>query len=126
MNYTFNVNMPTDDPLQGGLGAVWHYLGVHALISFEQPKNDGFPPRTAPPDATHTSCAKVAFVHLNHSFYWSFSLAEPSDSFTKSSEIAVYSVAVQPGDLGDLGGGQIDGEQLDDLPHLGRRNFRTT
>ena len=70
-------------------------------------------------------CAKVAFAHLSHTLYWSFSLTEPSNSLTKSSEIAVYGVAVQPGDLGDLGGGQIDGEQLDDLPHLGRRNFRT-
>lgn len=64
MNYTFRVNAPTNNALQGGSRAIWNDFSVHTALSFKQTENNGFTSGSSPSETSNPTSAKVAFINF--------------------------------------------------------------
>jgi hypothetical protein len=65
MNYTFKVDLSSDDSLKGGFGAVWNDLRVDESSSFQDSENDCFPIGSTANTTFLSTRAKKAFINFD-------------------------------------------------------------
>ena len=123
MDDTLNVDSAPDHGLQGGTAAIRHDLSIDPAFPLENPEDNGLCTRTSAAKTFDSPWPEIAFINLNFASDRGFMLANLNDSLTNRHEVAVHGIPVQPRDRSDLGGVQINGKELNQLPELGLRNF---
>lgn len=94
-------------------------------LAFKNSENNGLAGCSSSSKAFKPSRAEVALIKFNLAKDRGLLFAKLCYSLANRHEIPVHGVTVEPGDLGDLRGIQVDGKELHELPKLGLRGFRT-
>jgi len=119
VDHALGFHFAAYDRLQRGFGAVGHDLSVDLAIALEDAEDDRLPRSTASALPLDVSCSEERFIDFDLSSERKLLLGMLSQSFTDRLQETVYGVAVQVGQLGDLGGLQIESEELHKLSEFG-------
>ena len=119
MDDAFDADSTSDNRLKRGTAAIRHDLGIDLALALEDAKDNGFTACAAASEALDSSRPEVAFINFDFSENWGLSLAVLSDSLAQGHEIPVHGISVQASHQGDLGGIQIKGKELQELPEFG-------
>ena len=120
-----DIDLPTENGLQGAFFGIRDDLRVHLTIALEDAEDDGLAARAAAAFALDALGAEVRFIHLHDTTESRLSFAVGSNLPSEKHEVSVDRVAVEPRDPGHLGGLKIKSEEADDLPKLTLRNVCT-
>ena len=119
MDDAFNADATSDNRLKRGTAAIRHDLGIDLALALEDAKNNGFTACATTSEPFDSTRPEVAFINFDFSENWGLSLAVLSDSLAHSHEIPIHGISVQASHQGDLGGIQIKGKELQELPEFG-------
>ena len=118
MDDAFDADSTSNNRLKRGAATSRHDLGINLALALENAKDNGFTARATTSESFDTARSEGAFVNFDFSENWSLSLAVLSDSLAQGHEIPAHGISVQASHQGDLGGIQIKGKELQELPEF--------
>src|SRR5512141_423722 len=119
VDHTLGFHFASYDRLQRGFGAVGHDLGVDLAIALEDAEDDRLARSAAPAFPLDVPGPEERFIDFDLPRERGLSLGMFGQSFTDRLQETIHGVAVQVGQLGDLGGLQFEGEELHQLSEFG-------
>lgn len=112
VDHALGFHFASYNRLQRGFGAVGHDLGVDLAIALEYAEDDRLARSATPALPLDVSSTEERFIDFDLPRERGLLLGILGHSFADRSQETVYGVAIQVGQLGDLGGLQIEREEL--------------
>lgn len=119
MDDAFDADSASDNRLKRGTAAIRHDLGIDLALALEDAKDNGFAACATTSEPFDSARPEVAFINFDFSENGGLALAVLGDSLAQGHEIPVHGISVQASHQGDLGGIQIKGKELQELPEFG-------
>lgn len=112
VDHALGFHFASYDRLQRGFGAVGHDLGVDLAIALKDAEDDRLARSATPALPLDVSCSEEQFIDFDLPRERGLLLGMLGQSFADRLQETIHGVAVQVGQLGDLGGLQIEREEL--------------
>lgn len=122
INYAIWINASPNNGLQGFSGTVRDNLCVYMTSTLQDTENWRFSVGSTPALSFDTPGSEIGFIDLDLSPERGESFTIFTNSTSEQLQIAIDSVSVQPGQLGDFLGVQIEGKVPYEFSKFGLRN----
>jgi len=119
VDHALGFHFASYDRLQRGFGAVGHDLGVDLAVALEDAEDDRLARSAAPALPLDVACPEERFIDFDLSRKRGLLLGMLGQPFADRPKETIHGVAVQVGQLGDLGGLQTEREELHQLSKFG-------
>ena len=131
MNNSGRLNMPPDNALQRGFGAVGNDLGINFTLPLQQSKYNCFSVSTSPtftPDTLSpcgTTCTKIRFINFNCAFKRRGNFTRICHTLANLQVNTVYRSNRNTNQFGCARGGKIQRKTSNKLPEFSFTDSRT-